>query len=103
LLLSRSARRCVNLKYNIDNAFLLRAGISWLKVAGDDKNNNQVDLKARNLSFKSDIIEASLCVEYNLLNLRSSFLILIFLVALACITLIPTRMMTVTTKHSCTR
>jgi hypothetical protein len=58
----------VNLKYNIDNAILLRAGISWLKVTGDDKYNKQVDLRARNLNFKSDIIEASLCVEYNLLE-----------------------------------
>ena len=58
----------VNLKYNIDNSILLRAGISWLKVAGDDKNNKQVDLRARNLNFKSNIIEASLCVEYNLLE-----------------------------------
>jgi hypothetical protein len=58
----------VNLKYNFDNFILLRAGISWLKVTGDDKNNKQVDLRARNLSFKSDIIEASLCVEYNLLE-----------------------------------
>ena len=57
-----------NLKYNIDNSILLRAGISWMKVTGDDKNNKQVDLRARNLNFKSDIVEASLCVEYNLLE-----------------------------------
>lgn len=57
-----------NLKYNFDNSILLRGGISWLKVTGDDKYNKKVDLRARNLNFTSDIIEASLCVEYNLLE-----------------------------------
>lgn len=58
----------VNLKYNIDNMFLVRAGISWLQVAADDKNNQQEDIRARNLNFKSDILEANLCLEYNLLE-----------------------------------
>lgn len=58
----------INLKYNFDNAVLLRAGIMWGRVAGNDKNNRQADIKARNLNFKSDILEFSLCAEYNLLE-----------------------------------
>jgi len=58
----------VNLKYNLDNMFLLRAGISLLKVKGYDKNNTQVDIKARNLSFQSNILEFNVGVEYNLLE-----------------------------------
>lgn len=57
-----------NLKYNIDNNFILRAGIAWGQVTGNDKYNKQADLKARNLSFKTNIVELSLCVEYNLLE-----------------------------------
>ena len=58
----------VNLKYNFDNNILVRAGIMWGKVAGNDKNNKQADLKARNLNFQSNLLELSLCAEYNLLE-----------------------------------
>jgi hypothetical protein len=58
----------VNLKYNLDNNIILRAGIMWGKVTGDDKNNKQADLKARNLNFQSNILEGSLCAEFNLLE-----------------------------------
>lgn len=58
----------INLKYNFDNNVLLRAGIMWGKVAGNDKNNKQADIKARNLNFQSNILELSLCAEYNLLE-----------------------------------
>jgi hypothetical protein len=57
-----------NLKYNFDNNVILRAGIMWGKIVGDDKNNKQADLKARNLNFQSHILELSLCAEYNLLE-----------------------------------
>lgn len=57
-----------NLRYNIDDAFIIRAGVAMAKVGGDDKNNTQVDIKARNLNFQSDIQEISLCLEYNLLE-----------------------------------
>jgi len=58
----------VNLKYNFDNNFVIRGGIAWGKVLGNDKNNKQVDLNARNLNFQSKIFEGSICAEYNLLE-----------------------------------
>lgn len=58
----------VNIKYNLDNTIILRAGIAWLNVAGDDKYNKQADLKRRNLNFKSSIWEATLCAEVNLIE-----------------------------------
>ncbi len=58
----------VNLKYNFDNVVLLRAGIFYGQVEGKDKYNERPDLKDRNLNFKSNIIEFSLCAEYNLLE-----------------------------------
>lgn len=57
-----------NLKYNIDNDILIRGGVMWGKVVGYDKYNKQADLKARNLSFQTNILELSLCAEYNLLE-----------------------------------
>ena len=49
----------VNLKYNFDNSFLVRAGIAWGKVTGNDKYNKQADINARNLRFQSHILEGS--------------------------------------------
>lgn len=58
----------VNVKYDFDNTIIIRAGISRGQVAGADKNNTQPDLKARNLNFKSTILEGSLCAEVNALD-----------------------------------
>jgi hypothetical protein len=57
-----------NLKYNFDNNFVVRTGIMLAKVGANDKNNTQADIHARNLNFQSQILEGSLCVEYNLLE-----------------------------------
>ena len=57
-----------NIKYNFDNSVLLRAGILWGNLAGDDKYNKRADLRARNLSFKTQIVELNLILEYNLLE-----------------------------------
>lgn len=59
----------INTKYNIDGMFLIRAGIAYGKVGGDDKyNKDSPDLLARNLNFKTNIIEANLCLEVNILS-----------------------------------
>jgi hypothetical protein len=58
----------VNLKYNIANDFVVRAGIAWGQVTGNDKYNKQADLRARNLNFRTNIFEVSLVAEYNLLE-----------------------------------
>lgn len=58
----------VNLKYNFDNSFVVRAGIAWGKVMGNDNYNTHADIHARNLRFQSQILEGSICIEYNLLE-----------------------------------
>ncbi len=59
----------VNMKYQLPNKiFVLRAGISYGHISADDKNNKERSLIARNLNFKSNIIEGSLCVEVNLFD-----------------------------------
>ena len=57
-----------NIKYNLDNSVVLRAGILWGNLAGDDKYNKRSDLRARNLSFRTQIVELNLIMEYNLLE-----------------------------------
>ncbi len=58
----------VNVKYNFDNNFVIRSGVSWGKLIGDDKYNKQADIHARNLNFQSRLLEVSACIEYNLLE-----------------------------------
>jgi len=58
----------VNLKYNFNDLFLARGGIVWGQVQANDKSNHQPDLRNRNLNFHSDILEANLCLEINLLE-----------------------------------
>jgi Domain of unknown function (DUF6089) len=55
-----------NLKYNYNDIFIFRGGITWGQVFADDKNNHQADLKSRNLNFHTNIWEANLCLEVNL-------------------------------------
>jgi hypothetical protein len=57
-----------NLKYNFDNTILLRGGILWGNLTGDDKYNKRADLRGRNLSFTTQFLEFSLVAEYNLLE-----------------------------------
>jgi hypothetical protein len=58
----------VNMKYLFPNNFLLlRGGVSYGKISGNDINDNG-GLQTRNLNFKSDIIEGSLCLEVNILD-----------------------------------
>ena len=57
----------INLKYLLPNNFIvLRGGIGYGKIQGNDANNKNADLKKRNLNFKTNILEGSLCAEINL-------------------------------------
>ena len=56
----------LNLKYDLGNSFLLRAGVGWGKISADDKDNKNPYLVERNLNFKSNILEGSLCVEFDI-------------------------------------
>src|SRR3978361_350128 len=55
----------LNLKYNFDNFLILRGGIGWGQISADDKNNSRPDIKNRNLNFHSNILEGSICAEFN--------------------------------------
>ena len=57
-----------NIKYNLNYFVSLRGGITVASISGDDKYNKKTDLKNRNLNFWSNILEANLCVEVNLLE-----------------------------------
>src|SRR6478609_3715419 len=46
------------------NKFSLRAGLNYGKVKGDDLSNTGYDF--RNLSFETNVGEASLCLQYDL-------------------------------------
>ncbi|MEP7109864.1 MAG: DUF6089 family protein, partial [Ferruginibacter sp.] len=59
----------LNLKYVLPgNFFVLRAGIGYGRISGNDKNNKKSGLDRRNLNFKSHILEGSLGAELNLLD-----------------------------------
>lgn len=50
-----------------DNFIVLRGGLSFGKIHADDADNTKnADLRARNLNFRSNILEGSLCAEINL-------------------------------------
>lgn len=57
-----------NIKYNLNDLFLLRGGILYGSVLANDKYNEDAALKNRNLNFRTDILEANLCIEVNLLE-----------------------------------
>ncbi len=53
----------LNIKYNSPYFWSLRAGISYGRISGDDNKNKDEGLQSRNLSFKSHVIELSVCGE----------------------------------------
>ncbi|HSN08694.1 MAG TPA: DUF6089 family protein, partial [Hanamia sp.] len=58
----------INIKYNTGNFINFRAGIGFGTVAGNDKYNTHADLKARNLNFKTNILEANVGFEIPLMD-----------------------------------
>ena len=60
----------LGLSYDLSNHFIVRGAANYMTVTGDDKNNKlPQNVNARNLSFKSHILEAQLGLEYNLFDL----------------------------------
>lgn len=53
----------INIKYNSNSFWGVRAGIGYGRISGDDKKNKDEGLQSRNLSFKSHIIEFNICGE----------------------------------------
>lgn len=58
-----------DIKYLLPNDFLLlRAGISYGTIGGNDKNSSDPSIQPRNLNFRSNIFEGNLCLEVNILD-----------------------------------
>jgi Outer membrane protein beta-barrel domain len=58
-----------NARYYFNYMFGVRAGLSWGQASGNDKyNNKSPELLARNLNFKTSILEANVCMEVNILS-----------------------------------
>ena len=64
----------VNFKKDLSPHFTFRAGLSYGRIFGDDKKNKDPELKARNLSFSSHIIELSAGAEYNFYDIEEYFI-----------------------------
>src|SRR5689334_10172054 len=57
-----------NVKYNTGYFLNISPGIQLEKVSANDKDNKSPFLKARNLNFKSNIVEFNLSFEFVLLD-----------------------------------
>jgi hypothetical protein len=55
--------------WTVSQRFNIRTGLTFARVAGADSNSKSDVLRARNLSFQSNIAEFSLLGEYNFFNL----------------------------------
>jgi hypothetical protein len=55
-------------RYNIDTRWALRAGLTYGRIAGDDRKTNN----PRNLNFRNDIFDFSVMVEVNFLTFFTS-------------------------------
>ncbi|MEJ7587077.1 MAG: DUF6089 family protein [Ferruginibacter sp.] len=62
----------LNIKYMLPGNFVvLRAGIGYGRISGNDKNNSNPVLKERNLNFKTHILEGHIGAELNILDPES--------------------------------
>ncbi len=59
------------LRYNLNPYMAVRTGLSYGKIAGDDKDAKEKGRKKRNLSFQSPVLEFSLIGEYNIFGYNS--------------------------------
>jgi opacity protein-like surface antigen len=61
----------INLRYNVNPYIAVRGGLTYGRIAGDDKLAKSNGRKKRNLNFKSPIVELSLVGEYNVFGYNS--------------------------------
>ncbi len=55
-------------RYNFNNRLAWRLGLSYGQISGSDENSENNFENLRNLSFKSDIAEAAVSLEFNFLK-----------------------------------
>lgn len=58
-------------RYRFANSFAGKLSLNYLRVSGADSLTQEPTKRARNLSFRSDIIEASATLEYHFLKLNN--------------------------------
>mgnify|MGYP001173718628 CR=1 FL=1 len=56
----------LNFKYNTNDFLILRAGAGWGTLMASDKDNKHGSLNTRNLDFKTNLLEFTVCAEMNL-------------------------------------
>ncbi|HTR30731.1 MAG TPA: DUF6089 family protein [Puia sp.] len=61
----------LGLEYDLTQHFSVLSNLTFGKVGASDMYAAQADVRARNLSFQTDISEWNLLLEYNLFSLRS--------------------------------
>src|ERR1700753_2673598 len=61
----------IGLQYDLSQHVSLLSNITLGKVGASDVYAEQADVRARNLSFETDISELNFLFEYNFLSLRS--------------------------------
>ncbi len=54
-------------RYNFSRNFSAKVGLTKGQISGDDSNSNDTRIRARNLSFRADIVEIAAQAEFNLL------------------------------------
>jgi hypothetical protein len=59
------------IRYNINPWFTLKTDIYFGTITGDDRHSNSTDMKIRNLSFKSNILDIGINGELNLTGYKS--------------------------------
>ena len=65
----------VGASYDISNKFIVRTGLTYGVIEGNDKKNTSAKgIELRNLSFKSAVTELHLGIEYNLFTLEGKSL-----------------------------
>jgi opacity protein-like surface antigen len=61
----------IGLSYDLTRRFRLRTAFNYAKIEGNDKDNTTAKgVEVRNLSFRTNILEGQLALEYNLFDLE---------------------------------
>jgi hypothetical protein len=58
----------INARYQYSDHFGWRFGLMNGKISGNDKYSSDADRRTRNLSFETNILEGTACIEYNILS-----------------------------------
>ena len=58
------------IRYNFGERFVARLGFNYAGISGNDFNSNDAAINARNLSFKSSLLEFGVMGEYNLMGFQ---------------------------------